>query len=109
VLDLVEPDNGYGGRQVSHSNVIYNEKNSSIVNGQVPEANGASAFNIDKVVKANAANNGIMGVIYKAQLYLAPYSPKGYIEKLGQNLSNTNNVINVYFVPSDKVNPSITV
>ena len=50
-----------------------------------------------------------MGVIYKAQLYLAPYSPKGYIEKLGQNLSNTNNVINVYFVPSDKVNPSITV
>lgn len=26
VLDLVEPDNGYGGRQVSHSNVIYNEK-----------------------------------------------------------------------------------
>ncbi|MDU3969243.1 MAG: hyperosmolarity resistance protein Ebh, partial [Staphylococcus epidermidis] len=109
VLDLVEPDNGYGGRQVSHSNVIYNEKNSSIVNGQVPEANGASAFNIDKVVKANAANNGIMGVIYKAQLYLAPYSPKGYIEKLGQNLSNTNNVINVYFVPSDKVNPSISV
>ena len=50
-----------------------------------------------------------MGVIYKAQLYLAPYSPKVYIEKLGQNLSNTNNVINVYFVPSDKVNPSITV
>ena len=45
-----------------------------------------------------------MGVIYKAQLYLAPYSPKVYIEKLGQNLSNTNNVINVYFVPSDKVN-----
>ena len=44
--------------------------------------NGASAFNIDKVVKANAANNGIMGVIYKAQLYLAPYSPKGYIEKI---------------------------
>ncbi len=109
VLDLVEPENGYGGRQVSHSNVVYNEKNSTIVNGQVPEANGASAFNIDKVVKANAANNGIMGVIYKAQLYLAPYSPKGYIEKLGQNLSNTNNVINVYFVPSDKVNPSITV
>lgn len=57
-----------------------------------------------KLLKANAANNGIMGVIYKAQLYLAPYSPKVYIEKLGQNLSNTNNVINVYFVPSDKIN-----
>ena len=28
-----------------------------------------------------------MGVIYKAQLYLAPYSPKVYIEKLGQNLA----------------------
>ena len=26
VLDLVEPENGYGGRQVSHSNVVYNEK-----------------------------------------------------------------------------------
>ncbi|MEQ6102251.1 hyperosmolarity resistance protein Ebh [Staphylococcus saccharolyticus] len=106
VLDIVEPTNGYGGRLVYHSNVIYNERNSSVINAQIPDANGAAAFNINKVVKANAANNG---VIYKAQLYLTPYNPKGYIKKLGQNLSNTNNVINVYFVPSDKVNPNLTV
>lgn len=109
VLDIVDPANGFGGREVNHSNIAYNERNSSIVDGQVPSANNAAAFDVNKVVKANGSDNGVMGVIYKAQLYLTPYNAKTYIEKLGQSSSSTDNVINIYFIPSDKVNPNLSV
>lgn len=109
VLDLVDPVNGYGARNVSHSNIVYNERNSSIVNGEIPSANGAAKFNLNKVVKANSSNNGVMGAVYQSQLYLAPYSAKSYIERLGQNLRTTNNVINIYFVPTDPVRPNLTI
>ncbi|MEJ7217950.1 hypothetical protein WL198_14125, partial [Staphylococcus caprae] len=47
--------------------------------------------------------------IYRAQLYLSPTGPKPYIEYLRSNMDRTTDTINVYFVPSDKVNPTISV
>ncbi|MBR8998518.1 hyperosmolarity resistance protein Ebh, partial [Staphylococcus aureus] len=71
-------------------------------------ANGAGAFTIDHVVKNNSTHNAA-DAVYKAQLYLSPYGPKQYVEHLNQNTDNTNEAINIYFVPSDLVNPTISV
>lgn len=70
--------------------------------------NGAGAFTIDHVVKSNSTHNA-SDTVYKAQLYLTPYGPKQYVEHLNQNTGNTTDAINIYFVPSDLVNPTISV
>lgn len=56
-----------------------------------------------------------MGVIYKAQLVLTPYGAKQYIDNITDSTDDsanlmevTNNVIDVYFVPSDNVKPVIS-
>ncbi|WP_239661790.1 hyperosmolarity resistance protein Ebh [Staphylococcus capitis] len=115
VLDLVQASTGIENAEVSHSNSIYNERNSQVSSGEVPAANGAQAFNVDKVIKANGSNNGVMGVIYKAQLVLTPYGAKQYIDNITDSTDDsanlmevTNNVIDVYFVPSDNVKPVIS-
>ncbi|WP_458127428.1 hyperosmolarity resistance protein Ebh [Staphylococcus epidermidis] len=107
VLDLVESGSGNGGTTVSHSNRVYTERNAQVVNGTIPAANQAAEFAIEKVIKSNDVSNGIMGVIYKAQLFLTPYQPKTYIERTGSSINTTNNVYDVYFVPSDHVDPTI--
>ncbi|HIA7083826.1 TPA: hyperosmolarity resistance protein Ebh, partial [Staphylococcus aureus] len=71
-------------------------------------SNGAGAFTIDHVVKSNSTHNA-SDAVYKAQLYLTPYGPKQYVEHLNQNTGNTTDAINIYFVPSDLVNPTISV
>lgn len=108
VLDIINPSNGYGGQPVTNSNVRANNSNSTVVSVNVSAANGAGAFTLDHVVKNNGTRNAA-DAVYKAQLYLTPYGPKQYVEHLNQNTSNTTDVINVYFVPSDLTNPSITV
>ena len=60
------------------------------------------------MVKSNSTHNAA-DAVYKAQLYLSPYGPKQYVEHLNQNTGNTNEAINIYFVPSDLVNPTISV
>ncbi|HDD6776176.1 TPA: hyperosmolarity resistance protein Ebh, partial [Staphylococcus aureus] len=108
VLDIVNPTNGYGGQTITNSNVRANSGNSTIVNVELPAANGASGFTIEHVVKNNSTRN-IQDAVYKAQLYLTPYSPKVYSEHLNTDLANNTNTINIYFVPSDLTNPTITV
>lgn len=108
VLDIVNPTNGYGGQTVTNSNVHSNHSNATVVNVNEPAANGASTFTINHVLKNNSTHNA-QDSVYKAQLYLSPYSPKVYMEHLNTNLANNTNVINIYFVPSDVTNPTITV
>lgn len=108
VLDIINPSNGFGGQPVTNSNVRANHSNSTVVSVNEPAANGAGAFTIDHVVKSNSTHNAA-DVVYKAQLYLSPYGPKQYVEHLNQNTGNTNEAINIYFVPSDLVNPTISV
>lgn len=108
VLDIINPSNGYGGQPVTNSNTRANHSNSTVVNVNEPAANGASAFTIDHVVKSNSTHNA-SDAVYKAQLYLTPYGPKQYVEHLNQNTGNTTDAINIYFVPSDLVNPTISV
>ncbi|HDA6952128.1 TPA: hyperosmolarity resistance protein Ebh, partial [Staphylococcus aureus] len=99
---------GYGGQPVTNSNTRANHSNSTVVNVNEPAANGAGAFTIDHVVKSNSTHNA-SDAVYKAQLYLTPYGPKQYVEHLNQNTGNTTDAINIYFVPSDLVNPTISV
>ncbi|HBI0874822.1 TPA: hyperosmolarity resistance protein Ebh, partial [Staphylococcus aureus] len=108
VLDIINPSNGFGGQPVTNSNVRANHSNSTVVSVNEPAANGAGAFTIDHVVKSNSTHNAA-DAVYKAQLYLSPYGPKQYVEHLNQNTGNTNEAINIYFVPSDLVNPTISV
>lgn len=108
ILDIVNPSNGYGGQPVTNSNVRANHSNSTVVNVNEPAANGAGAFTIDHVVKNNSTHNA-SDAVYKAQLYLTPYGPKQYVEHLNQNTGNTTDAINIYFVPSDLVNPTVSV
>lgn len=115
VLDLVQSSTGTENAEVSHSNSSYNERNSQVTTGEVPAANDAQAFQLDKVIKANGSGNGVMGAVYKAQLFLTPYGAKQYIDIITDttdytaNLMDvTDNVINVYFVPSDSVKPSVS-
>ncbi|MFH6264628.1 hyperosmolarity resistance protein Ebh [Staphylococcus aureus] len=108
ILDIINPSNGYGGQPVTNSNTRANHSNSTVVNVNEPAANGAGAFTIDHVVKSNSTHNAI-DAVYKAQLYLTPYGPKQYVEHLNQNTGNTTDAINIYFVPSDLVNPTISV
>ncbi|HDC3663411.1 TPA: hyperosmolarity resistance protein Ebh, partial [Staphylococcus aureus] len=108
ILDIINPSNGYGGQPVTNSNTRANHSNSTVVNVNEPAANGAGAFTIDHVVKSNSTHNA-SDVVYKAQLYLTPYGPKQYVEHLNQNTGNTTDAINIYFVPSDLVNPTISV
>lgn len=108
VLDIINPSNGYGGQPVTNSNTRANHSNSTVVNVNEPAANGAGAFTIDHVVKSNSTHNA-SDAVYKAQLYLTPYGPKQYVEHLNQNTGNTTDAINIYFVPSDLVNPTISV
>ena len=77
------------------------------MSGDIPAMNGAAGFHLDKVLKQNGTDNGIMGAVDKQQLYLTPYGAKSYIERLGQSMSSTDNVINIVFVPTDKVTPNI--
>ncbi|HCU8440000.1 TPA: hyperosmolarity resistance protein Ebh [Staphylococcus aureus] len=108
ILDIINPSNGYGGQTVTNSNTRANHSNSTVVNVNEPAANGAGAFTIDHVVKSNSTHNA-SDAVYKAQLYLTPYGPKQYVEHLNQNTGNTTDAINIYFVPSDLVNPTISV
>ncbi|EVC74455.1 extracellular matrix-binding protein ebh [Staphylococcus aureus MISS6012] len=108
ILDIINPSNGYGGQPVTNSNTRANHSNSTVVNVNEPAANGAGAFTIDHVVKSNSTHNA-SDAVYKAQLYLTPYGPKQYVEHLNQNTGNTTDAINIYFVPSDLVNPTISV
>lgn len=108
VLDIVNPTNGNSGQSVTNSNIHSNHSNATVVNVNEPAANGASAFTINHVLKNNSTHNA-QDAVYKAQLYLSPYSPKVYMEHLNSNLANNTNVINIYFVPSDVTNPTITV
>lgn len=108
ILDIINPSNGYGGQPVTNSNTRANHSNSTVVNVNEPAANGAGAFTIDHVVKNNTTHNAA-DAVYKAQLYLSPYGPKQYVEHLNQNTGNTTDAINIYFVPSDLVNPTISV
>lgn len=108
VLDIINPSNGYGGQPVTNSNTRANHSNSTVVNVNEPAANGAGAFTIDHVVKSNSTHNA-SDAVYKAQLYLTPYGPKQYVEHLNQNTGNTTDAINIYFVPSDLVNATISV
>jgi hypothetical protein len=39
----------------------------------IPFMNGAAGFHLDKVLKQNGTDNGIMGAVDKQQLYLTPY------------------------------------
>ncbi|MEJ7262614.1 hypothetical protein WL226_12440, partial [Staphylococcus epidermidis] len=70
VLDLVQTGTGFGNAVVNHSNIVYNQSNSQVVNGEVPAANGAAAFQLEKVIKSNYVSEGIMGVVYKTHLFL---------------------------------------
>ncbi|SBA68645.1 cell wall associated fibronectin-binding protein [Staphylococcus aureus] len=108
ILDIINPSNGYGGQPVTNSNTRANHSNATVVNVNEPAANGAGAFTIDHVVKSNSTHNA-SDAVYKAQLYLTPYGPKQYVEHLNQNTGNTTDAINIYFVPSDLVNPTISV
>ena len=45
VLDLVQTGTGFGNAVVNHSNIVYNQSNSQVVNGEVPAANGQLLFN----------------------------------------------------------------
>ncbi len=108
ILDIINPSNGYGGQPVTNSNTRAHHSNATVVNVNEPAANGAGAFTIDHVVKSNSTHNA-SDAVYKAQLYLTPYGPKQYVEHLNQNTGNTTDAINIYFVPSDLVNPTISV
>lgn len=108
IMDIINPSNGFGGQPVTNSNVRANHSNSTVVSVNESAANGAGAFTIDHVVKNNSTHNAA-DAVYKAQLYLSPYGPKQYVEHLNQNTDNTNAAINIYFVPSDLVNPTISV
>lgn len=108
VLDLVQSTTGAENAEVSNSNHVYNDSNSQLINGEVPSSNGASAFQVEKVIKPNNNNNGVMNAIYKAQLVLTPYGAKQYIERIGSTMESTQNVINVYFVPIDNIPPTIS-
>lgn len=108
IMDIINPSNGFGGQPVTNSNVRANHSNSTVVSVNESAANGAGAFTIDHVVKNNSTHNAA-DAVYKAQLYLSPYGPKQYVEHLNQNTDNTNEAINIYFVPSDLVNPTISV
>lgn len=108
VLDIINPTNGFGGQTITNSNVRANHSSSTVVSVNEPAANGAGAFTIDHVVKNNTTHNAA-DAVYKAQLYLSPYGPKQYVEHLNQNTGNTTDAINIYFVPSDLVNPTISV
>lgn len=108
IMDIINPSNGFGGQPVTNSNVRAKHSNSTVVSVNESAANGAGAFTIDHVVKNNSTHNAA-DAVYKAQLYLSPYGPKQYVEHLNQNTDNTNEAINIYFVPSDLVNPTISV
>ena len=108
VLDLVDSNNGYGNTSITGSDYRHTSSNSTVVSGDVTSMNGAAGFHLDKVLKQNGTANGIMGAINRQQLYLAPFGARSYIQRLGQTMSSTDNVINVLFVPSDKVTPNIT-
>lgn len=108
IMDIINPSNGFGGQPVTNSNVRANHSNSTVVSVNESAANGAGAFTIDHVVKNNSTHNAA-DAVYKAQLYLSPYGAKQYVEHLNQNTDNTNEAINIYFVPSDLVNPTISV
>lgn len=108
IMDIINPSNGFGGQPVTNSNVLANHSNSTVVSVNESAANGAGAFTIDHVVKNNSTHNAA-DAVYKAQLYLSPYGPKQYVEHLNQNTGNTTDAINIYFVPSDLVNPTVSV
>ena len=107
VLDIVDSNTGYSNSAVARSDYRHTSSNSTVMSGDIPAMNGAAGFHLDKVLKQNGTGNGIMGAVDKQQLYLTPYGAKSYIERLGQSMSSTDNVINIVFVPTDKVTPNI--
>ncbi|WP_423156901.1 hyperosmolarity resistance protein Ebh [Staphylococcus warneri] len=107
-LDLVETSRGYGGQPISYSNLSSNKTNSSLTNVNESARNGVPAFTIDHVIKNNTIT-GNNSPVYRAQLFLSPYGPPAYLQAINSNQANTTDVINVYFVPSDSVNPTLTV
>lgn len=107
VLDIVDSNTGYSNSAVARSDYRHTSSNSTVISGDIPAMNGAAGFHLDKILKQNGTDNGIMGAIDKQQLYLTPYGAKSYIERLGQSMSSTDNVINIVFVPTDKVTPNI--
>ena len=107
VLDIVDSNTGYSNSAVARSDYRHTSSNSTVMSGDIPAMNGAAGFHLDKVLKQNGTDNGIMGAVDKQQLYLTPYGAKSYIERLGQSMSSTDNVINIVFVPTDKVTPNI--
>lgn len=107
VLDIVDSNTGYSNSAVARSDYRHTSSNSTVMSGDIPAMNGAAGFHLDKVLKQNGTDNGIMGAVDKQQLYLTPYGAKSYIERLGQSMSSTDNVINIVFLPTDKVTPNI--
>ena len=107
VLDIVDSNTGYSNSVIARSDYRHTSSNSTVMSGDIPAMNGAAGFHLDKVLKQNGTGNGIMGAVDKQQLYLTPYGAKSYIERLGQSMSSTDNVINIVFVPTDKVTPNI--
>ncbi len=107
-LDLVETSRGYGGQPITYSNLSSNKTNSSLTNVNESARNGVPAFTIDHVIKNNTIT-GNNSPVYRAQLFLSPYGPPAYLQAINSNQANTTDVINVYFVPSDSVNPTLTV
>ena len=107
-LDLVETSRGYGGQPIKYSNLSSNTTNSSLTNVNESARNGVPAFTIDHVIKNNTIT-GNNSPVYRAQLFLSPYGPPAYLQAINTNQANTTDVINVYFVPSDSVNPTLNV
>ena len=106
-LDLVETSHGYGGQPITYSNLSSNKTNSSLTNVNESAKNGVPAFTIDHVIKNNTIT-GNNSPVYRAQLFLSPYGPPAYLQAINSNQANTTDVINVYFVPSDSVNPTLS-
>ena len=81
VLDIVDSNTGYSNSAVARSDYRHTS-NSTVMSGDIPAMNGAAGFHLDKVLKQNGTDNGIMGAVDKQQLYLTPYGAKAILNAL---------------------------
>lgn len=82
VLDIVDSNTGYSNSAVARSDYRHTSSNSTVMSGDIPAMNGAAGFHLDKVLKQNGTDNGIMGAVDKQQLYLTPYGAKAILNAL---------------------------
>ncbi|WP_415918637.1 hyperosmolarity resistance protein Ebh [Staphylococcus warneri] len=107
VLDLVDTVRGYGGQNVTASNLSSNRSNSTVTYVTKQPINGAPGFTIRNVIKNNTISN-VNNAVYRAQLFLTPYAPDPYLRHLNSNMRDTTDTINVYIVPSDTIPPTLS-